>query len=128
MASLKVTNHIRLDHTFKIASNIGYLCPDKKWVTLYNSIFIVLNEVSQIVTWQFTKTNSLDEVKPLLCNLKERIKNSSFIVYVDNCCQCKFKLKAIFGDDIIVKLDVFLCSSASNSCFIKKTLFVFTMH
>ena len=33
MMSLKVTGYISLDHTFKIASNIGYLRSDGKWVT-----------------------------------------------------------------------------------------------
>ena len=52
MMNLEVSNCIRLDHTFKVASNIGYLCLDCKWVTLYTSIFIVLNKAGQaILLW-----------------------------------------------------------------------------
>jgi len=73
MMSLKVTDYISLDHTFKIASNIGYLRSDGKWITLYSSILIVLNKVGQVVGWQFTKSNSIDEVKVLLTNINEKI-------------------------------------------------------
>jgi len=107
---MKVSNCIRLDHTFKVASNIGYLRADKKWVTLYDSIFIVLNKVGLVNAWQFTKSTSLDEVRSLLLMLKERItdiEKQNFTIYVDNCFQCAAKLKGIFGDDITVKLDIF---------------------
>ena len=110
MTRMKVSNCIRLDHTFKVASNIGYLRADKKWVTLYGSIFIALNKVGQVIAWQFTKSTSLDEVRSLLLMLKERItdiEKQNFTIYVDNCCQCAAKLKGIFGDDITVKLDIF---------------------
>lgn len=53
MTSIKVQSCIRLDHTFKVASNIGYLRPDGKWVTLYESIFIVLNEDGTVEAWQY---------------------------------------------------------------------------
>lgn len=42
MTNLKVSNSIRIDHTFKVASNIGYLRQDGKWITLYNSVLIRL--------------------------------------------------------------------------------------
>ena len=45
-------------------------CPGK-WVTLYKSVFIALNEHGQVVKWQFTKTTSLDEVKSQLQRLQD---------------------------------------------------------
>lgn len=57
MESIKIRKYICIDHTFKVASNIGYLRSDGKWVTLYESIFIVLNEEGVVVAWQFTKTH-----------------------------------------------------------------------
>ena len=53
-------------------------------MTLYESIFIVLNEEGAVVAWQFTKTTSLEEVKPLLLSLTKRIElpdNESLTVY-----------------------------------------------
>ena len=82
MASFKIRRCIRLDHTFKVASNIG---SDGKWVALYGMLFIVLNEDGIVVGWQFTRSTSLEEVKPLLLALKERIElpeRTSLTVYV----------------------------------------------
>ena len=110
MDSMRIRKCIRLDHTFKVASNIGYLRSDGRWVTLYESIFIVLNEEGAVVAWQFTKTTSLEEVKPLLLSLTKRIElpdNESLTVYVDNCCQVRRQIQDIFGHDVLVKLDLF---------------------
>ena len=110
MASLPVTDCIRLDHTFKVASNIGYLRPDGKWITQYGSVFIVLNKFGQVIAWQLTNTISLDEVESLLCNLKKRIllaANETLTIYVDNCCHVKAKMKQAFGEYTEVKLDIF---------------------
>ena len=110
MARFKVQRCLRLDHTFKVASNIRYLRSDGKWVTLYDTIFIVLNEEGIVVSWQFTKSTSLEEVKPLLVALKERIElheHTPLTVYVDNCCHVRRQLKEIFGNDVLVKLDLF---------------------
>ena len=52
----------------------------------------------------------MGEVKMLLLNINERIpelEKEKFTIYVDNCCQIQAKLKAIFGNEIIVKLDLF---------------------
>ena len=128
MMNLEVSNCIRLDHTFKVASNIGYLRPDGKWVTLYTSIFIVLNKAGQTIAWQFVKSNSLDEVKPLLISVKQRMTNTNkrnFTIYVDNCCNCQAKLKAIFGESVMIKLDVFHAVQRVTRVLSKKhTLFL----
>ena len=59
---------------------------DPLWVNFH------LNEEGAVVTWQFTKTTSLEEVKPLLLSLTKMIKlpdNESLAVPVDNCCQVR---------------------------------------
>ena len=38
MKNLEANSWISCDHTFKIASNVGYL-REGKWVTQYNSVF-----------------------------------------------------------------------------------------
>lgn len=110
MASLPIRTFISLDHTFKIASNIGFVRSDGKWVTLYNSVFIVLNELGQVVTWQFTQTTSLDEVKAQMENVCVRMKQTClvpFTILVDNCCSQRQKLQEVFGADAVISLDIF---------------------
>ena len=110
MSLLPIKEFISLDHTFKVASNIGFLRSDGKWVTLYNSVFIAMNEHGQVVTWQFTSSTSLDEVKPQLETLQERMTLSClppFNIFVDTCCSQRNKLQEVFGEDATVKLDIF---------------------
>ncbi len=66
MGSLPIDNYITIDHTFKVAANIGYLRPDRRWITQYGSLFIIMNNIGQVVGWQFTKTSSMDECNYLL--------------------------------------------------------------
>lgn len=99
MQSLRADSWIGLDHTFKTASNIGYRRSDGKWVTLYNSVFFVTNEIGQVISWQLTKSTSIDEVNTLLDKLKARLNLSKqLLVIVDNCCSQR---------TIVVKLDLF---------------------
>ena len=46
MAMSKISSDcaVSFDHTFKVASNIGYVRSDGRWITQYNSVFIVMNE------------------------------------------------------------------------------------
>lgn len=110
MSQIPVKKFLSLDHTFKVASNIGYVRSDGKWVTLYNSVFIALNEIGQIVAWTFTSTTSIDEVRPLLENLHNRLRETwlpPYHIFVDNCCSQRPKLKEIFGPQTVVSLDIF---------------------
>ena len=59
------------DHTFKIAANIGYLRADNKWIPQYDSAFFVFNSQGNILTWQFTKGTSFNQVEPLLISIKK---------------------------------------------------------
>ena len=123
MLRMQVKETIRIDHTFKVASNIGFLRPDGKWVTQYKSVFLVLNDEGQVVTWQLTKSTSFEEVLPLLYNLRERIpKEKRLTVYVDNCCTVRKILQEIFGENISVKLDVFHAVQRVSRAMSKKHL------
>ena len=73
MSEIPINNYVSIDHTFKVSSNIGYHRSDGKRVTLYNSMFIVLNEVGPVVARQLTSSTSVDEVSSLLLELKCRI-------------------------------------------------------
>jgi hypothetical protein len=101
---------LSFDHTFKIASNIGCVRPDKKWACQYDSVFLVFNGYGKIVSWQFAKGNGFDHVRYLLHNIKKRnqeMNSEVKTVYVDNCCQWRQKIKEVFGPDVTVLLDVF---------------------
>ena len=87
MSQLHAEKFISLDHTFKVASNIGYGRSDGKWVTMYNSVFIVVNENGLVLTWQLTKTTSLDEVRLQLQELRYRmakVYTQPITILVDN--------------------------------------------
>ena len=72
MANMPIGNSFSFDHTFKIASNIGYTREDKTWISEYDSAFLVLNDMGQLLTWQGT---SFAEVTVLLQALTERPKD-----------------------------------------------------
>ena len=98
MSQLISSGYISLDHTFKVAANLGYVRPDGRWVSQYEAALIVLNSKGQIITWQLTKTTSLDEVQPLLTQLCKRLlknKASPQIICTDNCCTVRRKLQDI---------------------------------
>ena len=90
MANMPIGNSISFDHTFKIASNIGYTREDKKWISEYDSALIVLNDQGQLLAWQGT---SFAEVTVLLQALAERPKDELKTVYVDDCCKLRNKIK-----------------------------------
>lgn len=62
MEAIPLGTSISFDHTFKVASNIGYLREDKKWINVYDSLFLVLNEQGKIISWQLTTGTSFEEL------------------------------------------------------------------
>ena len=77
---------ISFDHTFKVASNIGYLRKDGKRISQYDSL--LMNGEGQVLTWQLTKGTAFAEIKTLLTNLRERCPSIK-IVYTDECCKLR---------------------------------------
>lgn len=62
------------------------------WNKLYDSLFVVMNEDSDVLTWQLTKGTSIDNVDSLLRGLHNRltIDGERFEgTVVDNCCSVK---------------------------------------
>ena len=110
MISLSSDSWISLDHTFKVAANIGYVRDDKKWIQQYNAAFFVLDNLGRVLTWQFTNGTSFDDIELLLNNLHHRFKNQGCMikqVFIDNCCHWRKKIKSIFGNETDVYLDLF---------------------
>ena len=96
------------DHTFKSACNIGYKrADDGKWVKQYNSVFCVINQHGEIISWQLTKSEGFNEVRELFLELKRCFyPGSPKIICIDNCCKWRFLLEEIFPETKI-KQDLF---------------------
>ena len=110
MVMINVGDTISFDHTFKVATNIGYLREDNVWVPQYDSLFLVMNGVGKIVTWQFTKGTYFTLVEQVLRDLNIRSEQQQCkikTVYIDNCCSLRKKIQSALGNDISVKLDIF---------------------
>ena len=108
MSKISAKDLISFDHTFKVAANIGYLRSDGKWVTQYNSVFIVMNQDGQVMGWQFTKSTGMDELKQQFLGIINRITDfQKLVILADNCCNIHGKLSEVFGENVDVKLDLF---------------------
>ena len=108
--SIDTGEELSFDHTFKVATNIGFLRADNKWVCQYDSVFIVFNANGKILTWQFTKGTGFDNVKSILQHIHRRSQSQAHTintVYIDNCCHWRAKIRAVFGEQVKVLLDLF---------------------
>lgn len=97
------------DHTFKVSANIGFWHRGT-WIKQYDSLFCVLNEKGQVITWQLTKGTSFEKIRTCLTDVKLRLNNRGHAIsnfYIDNCCMWSKKLKDVFGENLKVKLDLF---------------------
>ena len=83
------TSLLSADHTFKVSANTAFWCKGK-WIQLYDSLFIVMNEIGVVVSWKLCKGTAFHGVKePLQC-LKGRLNGLGCSIdyyFVDNCCQ-----------------------------------------
>jgi len=96
------------DHTFKVSANIGLWC-NRKWIKLYDSLFIVMNERGIVMSWKLCKGTSFNEVEDVLQSLKNRLSTQGCCInnfFIDNCCHWKAKLNAIF-ENALIQLDPF---------------------
>ena len=106
ITSVPVGESISFDHTFKVAANIGFSRDDGVWVHQYDSLFIVLGQNGKVLTWQLTKGTGFSQIGPLLTDRKQRGSDLKCI-YSDDCCKLRAKIGSIFGDKVLVKLDLF---------------------
>ena len=109
MSDTTAASWISADHTFKVAANIGCYLPDGSWANQFDSLFIVLNELGQVLTYKLTKGTAMNKVEDILKNLKCRLEQQGTMchtIFVDNCCTVRGKFTEIFPDALI-KLDLF---------------------
>ena len=107
MRNIDVSDSISFDHTFKIASNLGYLRQDRKWINEYDSLLLVLNNAGKVIAWQLTKGTSFLQAEKLFLDIEKRSNGKLRTVYVDDCCKQRNKIQEIFGIHVSVKLDLF---------------------
>ena len=93
MITINVGETISFDHTFEVATNIGYLREDNIWVPQYDSLFLVFNGVGKIVTWQLTKGTCFVQVEQVLKDLNVRTELQK--CNIDNCCSLCKKYKVL---------------------------------
>ena len=43
MSTIAIEESLCFDHNLKVAANIGYLQEDRKWITEYDKLLLVLN-------------------------------------------------------------------------------------
>ena len=123
MEELLTVEYLSFDHTFKVTANLGYLRPDGKWVPLYNSLFIALNNAGQVIAWQLTQSTAIDETGDLLSSVVERLHGMGVdlrTIYVDNCCIVRSKLQEYFGPHVSAKLDIFHATQRLTRVLSKK--------
>ena len=55
-------------HTLIVSANIGFWC-EGKWVQLYDSLLIAMNEIGIILAWKLCKGTAFDKVEDLQSDL-----------------------------------------------------------
>ena len=102
---------ISIDHTFKIAANIGvHRKCDLRWEKQYDSMFCVMNDIGCVIAWQLSSGTAFAKVEDLLKSLQKRFERQGRNVnlcFTDNCCSWMKKLQSVFGVGLTVKLDIF---------------------
>ena len=96
---------------FFAAGNIGFSrIGDNTWITQYKALFCVLNGKGQVMTWRLMPGWSFAEVHDDLLVLKDRLVTQGKTLkefYIDNCCSWRNKLQKVFGEQLVVYLDIF---------------------
>ena len=108
MCQMTAEKWLSCDHTFKVSANIGFWF-NKRWLKLYDTLFIVLNEEGIVLSWKLCKGTKFSSVENVLKLLKERLDRQGenpTIFMLDNCCSWRTKVTKVFPN-IAVKLDPF---------------------
>lgn len=108
MCQITATKGLSCDHTFIVSANIGFWV-DKRWVKLYDTLFIVLNDEGNVLSWKLCKGTTFSSIENVLQLIKDRLDNQGqkpTIFFIDNCCSWREKILKIIPD-MSIKLDPF---------------------
>lgn len=64
MCQMTADTFLSCDHTFKVSANIGFSF-NNRWVKLYDTLFIVLNEEGIVLSWKLCKGSKFSSVEPI---------------------------------------------------------------
>lgn len=116
-------NIVTISH-YCIIGNIGLSREfDQRWITQFNSLFCVTNEMGQVMTWKLTNGVAFSNIEDVLTGLKNRIMNQGkqdTEFYVDICCTWRQKIQSVFGPTVCVYLDLFHAVKRISSTISKK--------
>jgi hypothetical protein len=106
-----------------VAVNIGLKRKsDGAWVKQFNSLFVVLNEKHEVVTWKLTKLEQFTAVKSLLEQFRDRedlLHGGVQFFMLDNCCSWRKKIHEVFGEETRVLLDLFHATQRVTKTIVK---------
>ena len=94
---------LRIDHTFwacKFARN-------SQNKSDYTSLFTIMNEYQEILAYFFCDSKSLNELKTEFLLFKKRMIENVSVIWTDNPRSDANFLREIFGEDLIIKKDIF---------------------
>ena len=115
------------DHTFKVAKHIGIQRKDK-WIPQYDSLFIIQNEIGQIIFWQLTMGTAYGAVRDGIESVKTRLiegRRELKLMTIDNCCMWRRLLQETFGEQLEVKLDLLHAVQRISKSLSKKHSYFF---
>ena len=108
MCQMTAEKWLSCDHTLKVSANVGFWF-NKRWVKLYDTLFIVLSEEKTVLSWKLCEGTKFSSVKNVLKLLKERLDRQGKkpnIFMLDNCCSWRTKVTNVFPN-IALKSDSF---------------------
>lgn len=73
MCQMSADRWLSCDHTFKVSATIGFWF-NKRWVKLYDTLFIVLNEEGIVLSWKLCRGTKFISIDGLLKLLKRRLE------------------------------------------------------
>ncbi|XP_035693259.1 uncharacterized protein LOC118427529 [Branchiostoma floridae] len=100
---------ISIDHTFKSVKHIK-VHMNGRYLTQLKALCTVTNDIGQVLTWQLCKSTTFKEIRPVLERLRDRFSKQNVVlkeVFLDQCCAWRKLIEEVFGENILVKLDLF---------------------
>jgi hypothetical protein len=102
---------LRMDFNYKIAAKVLVYKGRGQSFVPFKCILTVQNECAMTMYWKALQSSeSMKEIIGDLCRLRDRNRLNGKpvkVIRVDNCCSTGKCLRRIFGDEVLVKLDVF---------------------
>ena len=108
MASIKPL-HLSADHTFKVSTLLKFkndALYSRRMSRPFSALYLMLDEGARVVAFTLTRTKSLEEIGGNLMELYHRAGQPK-MVHSDNCCNDSSGMRNIFGNNTLIKLDVF---------------------